>query len=168
MCVDVQLRNFRKQRQHSIFLNVHFSYSSVCQTVWWKRRGVPGSVENTGYQGLIRPKVSFDECLGLCFVPAAVTPCFPGTRAPRTPGTGAPVHPVPRLLHQTVCLSLFAVYLLVSFSPFCLFCFPRKMQGVNSKTPRFICSPDSNFIHISLSPYFVISFISSVLTVKSK
>ena len=42
--------------------------------------------------GLIRPKVSFNECLGSCFIPAAVTPCF---RRPRHPGIRAP-RPAPR------------------------------------------------------------------------
>ena len=47
---------------------------------------------------------------------------------------------------------MFVRYFLDSFSPF-LFCFARKMRGNNSKTARFICPPDSTFIHISFSTY---------------
>ena len=45
--------------------------------------------------------------------------------------------------YSSVCLSVFALYLLDSVSPFFLFCFARD----NSKTARFIWPPDFTFVH---------------------
>ena len=65
--------------------------------------------------------------------------------------------------YSSVCLSVFAPYLLVSFNPFIFFLLSRKTQGNNSENHKVHLSPWLDFKHIYLLSYWSFSNWSNFL-----